>query len=446
MPTNDSIRKINTNNGTTGNCYLTNADSITVGSQTYPVANGFDFANFSQDVQEAAKYKKTFEVADPPMSIPFVGLDGTITLIEKYNEAHRYAYGATHSYTGEEGTSHTLSLPKRLVKWNYYFNNTLVEVPSTFTQQFAERFVDGNLDVYAEWSDDIKAIRVIPYVVSASMTTPMTPSCTVAISSGSYTGNSPLSSNYSKMLHRKTSANEDITWAICKQDIGSNTASGSLGNGCQMADPDYNDNIVPCYYGIKSGDSIEITFSGLNGTYNGRTYSNAYKPYQGLTSNPQYKPKDFLSAQIDTDPTGYQNYASSQGGAYTITQSNITTDKTYFLPLILNTFAITVRCEDASSSTPSAKGYVDVESLNYNENPTDYEIRANCVNNEDVTISVTSTKPGYIFSHWEDGNGVTLQYPQTFTLQQINSSVNGNVYVACFTTGQFTLTYHKEAV
>lgn len=436
MPSNDTIRKINTNNGATGKCYLTNANTIIVGTDTYEIGNGFDFANVTPEVQEAAKYKKQFEIDD---EIPLVQIDGTITLIETFDEAHRYTYTLPHTYIGWDETNHSISLPKRLVEWVYLNNGVETPLPSVLTQSFSEQFDNGNLNAYANWSDDVKAVRIIVFATHSSS---LTPYCNVEIDSTSYSGTNPLTPNYSKMLHRKSSESESIDWAKFKGEIGMNTLDGYLGNGCQIFDAMYDD-IVPCYYGVKSGDTIEVTLSGLNGKRGNEIFQNAYKPYQGIAISPQYKSANLLSAYFDEDIHGYQNYTQFSNGVYKITKENVTTDMTLFLPIVLNTYSITVKCEDSvTPSTQSNKGYVDILSVNYFDGASDFPLTVSCVNNETVTISV-NVKNGYMFDHWEDGQGNTLPYNQSFNLS-INANVANNIYVAHFVNGDYTLTYHKQ--
>jgi hypothetical protein len=439
----NTIRKINKYNGNTGINYLTNDDSISVGGTSYQINNGFDFATVSSDVQDKAKYKKTLNIGS---QIPEVTLSDTIVLLEEYTEAKRYAY-SSHNYIASDGTSNnTLALPKRLNGWKYSTGSGYATLPegtgTSLDENLINYFTDNNLDVYANWADDVKAIRVVVYPMGNPIPS-ITPSCTVQITSGTHT-NGYLTKNYSKMLHRKVSNVDDIqNWAFVNNEFGSCSTSSIYGNGCPMVDSAFDDKPVPCYYGFISNDNITITIGDFNATGNGTNYTSVYKPH--LVSNtPKYYESSTLSAYTGSHSPTFVDFSNVSGGVYTISKTGLTTDLTVFIPVDANTYTITVKCEDAANNTPSQKGYVDVTSLLRQSNPTDSILSVQCVNSETVTISASS-QTGYVFDHSvQTHNETTTQIQtQTFTLP-ISSSVNGDTFVAYFTQGNYTLTYHKE--
>jgi hypothetical protein len=447
MPVQESntIRKINTTGGgNTGINYLTNEDSITVEGTQYTIDNGFNFGEVSDAVRDRAKYKQSLNIGS---TIPEVTLNSSIVLLEEYNEAKRYAY-SSHNYIGSnssDGTvNETLNLPKRLDGWKYYTGSGYATLPegTNLGEALIAYFSDNNnLNVYANWADDVKAIRVVVY--PETPIPGITPRCSVSITSNTHT-NGLLTSNYSKMLHRKVSNVDDIqNWAFVNNEFGSCSTSSIYGNGCPMVDSAFDDKPVPCYYGFISNDNITITIGDFNATGNGTNYTSVYKPH--LVSNtPKYYESSTLSAYTGSHSPTFVDFSNVSGGVYTISKTGLTTDLTVFIPVDANTYTITVKCEDAANNTPSQKGYVDVTSLLRQSNPTDSILSVQCVNSETVTISASS-QTGYVFDHWvQTHNGTTTQIQtQTFTLP-ISSSVNGDTFVAYFTQGNYTLTYHKE--
>ncbi len=445
MPS-DSIKKINTNNGVTGNSYLTNDNSITVDGTTYDIGNGFDFYGKTLEVQEAAKFKKTFTIGD---TIPHVPLDGEIVLNELYNEAHRYSYTTHSNYEGADENTHSVDIPDYIVGWEYLSGSTLTQLPSTLNSSLAEEFVNGNLDVYANWANDLKAVRIILFY--KGLNNPLIPSGSVTINSQtSYSsGDFRLTQNYSKIIHHESYFEEDLRWAsfdYVYEEFGRNTGDGVNGNGCPVIE---NNGVVPCYYGVKSGDSLTIVLSTLNGLYtNGYTsvtYSNAFKPYID-SNNFVYERANHLS--VNFTESNYTPYTSALSGTYSISINALTTDLTLFLPVVLNSFYINVKCSDVTNVNPSSTlGMVEVLSI-LNNGFSALEITAECINSETVTISAQPNQY-YIFSHWEDANGNTISgLGSTFNLL-IDSTINDKTYVACFDqapSSSCVLTYHKHEV
>ena len=441
MAQDNAIRKINTTDGTiTGNSYLTNANTITVNNETFNIVDGFDFSQVSSEVQEAAKYKKSFNIND---SIPVVELSNSIELLEAYDKPKKYA-SSSHSYKANTGETRNLNIPKRLDGWQYRANGAMADIPSYLNDTFAQNFENGNLNAYAKWVNDVKCIRV---AVVQDFNVPLIPSCSVQINSTSYNGTKPLTINYSKLIHNKQEEGENIEWTTVKNEFGiNNTDANSYGNGCRIEVG--NDKYLPCYYGIKSGDSITITLSNLVATYNGQTFPNALQP-KLINYDYVYKKETKLSAYVDIlndTNINFDIYTSNYGGGYTIQLSNITNDVTLFLPITVITYQITVKSKDSTGTSKSSQGLITVASIMYNESYDDEPQTLTCVNGEKVTLTATP-QTGYVFSHWEDGNGDTLSAYNTNTIElTISQSVNGNTYVACFTSGTYQITYHKEAV
>jgi hypothetical protein len=445
----NTIRKINTTGGgNTGINYLTNEDSITVEGTQYTIDNGFNFGEVSDAVRDRAKYKQSLNIGS---TIPEVTLNSSIVLLEEYNEAKRYAY-SSHNYIGSnssDGTvNETLNLPKRLDGWKYYTGSGYATLPegTNLGEALIAYFSDNNnLNVYANWADDVKAIRVVVY--PETPIPGITPRCSVSITSNTHT-NGLLTSNYSKMLHRKASILDDIeNWAFVANEFGSCSVSEPYGNGCPMIDSNYDGGKpVPCYYGFKSGDSgIDITISGFDATDSvGRPLSSVYKPHE-TSGTPQYYEVNNLSAYTSIRSPQYSNLTQGQNNTYTITKTNLTSDLTVFIPVIANTFTITAKCEDVDSQTlHSQKGYVDIVSLLRSTSPVDTILTTQCVNSEQVKIEAT-VKTGYVFAYWERTiNDSTITINDNPTYLTISSNVNNATFIAHFTQGNYTLTYHKE--
>lgn len=280
------------------------------------------------------------------------------------------------------------NIPMGFYRWVYYRNNTLTPLneDTNLTQEFAESFPNGNLDVYGQW-DSLLLIRVI--IMSETVSSGV--QCTVTLNSGSYTQHQgldyPLPSAYKNIT--EVNGNNLVDTTTCFGEFG--TGDGSPVNG------------KVSYYAIFDSDFLEMTLSNITQGYTPfYTVSGSTISYKALAF-------DYLTRVYSKNymnPTYFIPLVrNSQNGNYTLENDwydELDTDLTIIVPMVEYPIVY-------AQAYPSGYGTVNID------NSTPAISQKSVFPGTSCTLTATASSSSYHFVNWTK-DGVVVSTNATCTI------------------------------